>query len=64
MLQNYLQRDGIFSPNEIEALLSAFSFIRQGKGATFNIEGEQGKEIAFIQSEIFRSFYTTDAGEE
>jgi CRP-like cAMP-binding protein len=64
MLQNFLQHYRIFTQKEIDDLVSLFVHRTLKKGDTFIKEGAYCTEIAFIQSGLFRSFYTTDAGDE
>lgn len=64
MIQQFFQNFNLFSTNEIEHLSTLFSEIKLSKNDFFVKEGEKCKEIAFIQSGIFRSFYTSDEGKD
>nr|WP_315034228.1 Crp/Fnr family transcriptional regulator [uncultured Chryseobacterium sp.] len=64
MIQNYFQSFNIFSEKEIEEVLELFETRKVYKNDYFVQEGDKCKEIAFIKSGIFRSFYLSDQGKD
>lgn len=64
MLENYLQKFGILSTKEIQEFLEAVSPWNIRKNDFFIREGEISEKIAFVETGIFRSFYSTDRGDE
>lgn len=64
MVQDYFESLNIFSVNEIEELTQRFVPKKLSKSEFFVKEGNSFKEIAFIQTGIFRSYYTSDDGTE
>ncbi|UQB69302.1 Crp/Fnr family transcriptional regulator [Epilithonimonas zeae] len=64
MIQSFFQNFNIFSEQEIKHLLDCFEIRNMSKNDIFVREGESCKEIAFIQSGIFRSYYNSDDGKE
>ena|SRR5690554_6512139 len=64
MIENYFRSFNIFSDNEINDLIQNFVPKKLSKTEFFIKENRSCKEIAFIQSGIFRSYYTTDEGIE
>lgn len=64
MIQAYFQSFHIFSEKEIESFLPFFEARTLNKNEYFVEEGAQCKEIAFIESGIFRSFYTSSEGND
>ncbi|WP_300666197.1 Crp/Fnr family transcriptional regulator [Fluviicola sp.] len=63
-LKSYLNRFAIFSEEEIDRILPLFSVRKVEKGDYFIREGHYCSEVAFIEKGVFRSFYTSEAGEE
>ncbi|WP_412850895.1 Crp/Fnr family transcriptional regulator [Chryseobacterium sp. PMSZPI] len=63
-LQDYFQSFNLFSENEIDLFLQLFEIREVSKNEYFIHEGEKCKEVAFILSGIFRSFYTSDDGKD
>lgn len=64
MLPDFLHSTRLFSDAEIARITSLFTRRELRKGETFVREGQGCTEVAFIESGIFRSFYTSEAGEE
>ncbi|WP_312921142.1 Crp/Fnr family transcriptional regulator [Empedobacter brevis] len=64
MIKNYFKSFNIFTENELNDLIQHFVPKRLTKSDFFVKEGEQCKEIAFVLSGIFRSYYTTENGVE
>ncbi|MCJ7932686.1 MAG: Crp/Fnr family transcriptional regulator [Chryseobacterium sp.] len=64
MVQDYFQSFKLFTENEIEELLTLFEIRKVNKGDYFIQEGERCREVAFIKSGIFRSFYISDQGKD
>ncbi|MBD3906485.1 Crp/Fnr family transcriptional regulator [Chryseobacterium sp. Ch-15] len=64
MIQQFFQSFNLFSENEIHHLLVFFEERKLSKNDLFVKEGEKCKEIAFIQSGVFRSYYTSDEGKD
>lgn len=64
MIKQYFKRFGIFTEKEIEHTLSLFKERSLRKSDLFIREGAQSKEVAFIRSGIFRSYYMSDEGTE
>ncbi len=64
MIKDYFRSFSIFSDNEINDLVQDFVSTKINKSEYFVQEGDNCKEIAFIQSGIFRSYYTSDNGTE
>lgn len=64
MIQNFFRSFRLFSEQEITSFLPLFEVRKISKNDTFIQEGERCKEIAFIQSGIFRSYYISDEGKE
>ncbi|MCH2082844.1 MAG: Crp/Fnr family transcriptional regulator [Saprospiraceae bacterium] len=63
-MEQFLKSLGFLTNHEIQEVLS-LCYSKTIKKGTFLIqEGQYAKEVAFVQSGIFRSFYTTQAGEE
>ena len=59
MITAYFNSFGIFSAEEITATVKLFESRLLNKGDFFVREHEKNSEVAFIQSGIFRSFYTS-----
>jgi CRP-like cAMP-binding protein len=64
MITNYLKSFNILTDNEIENLTNLSTRRDLSKMDYFILEGETCKEVAFILSGTFRSFYISDKGEE
>ncbi len=64
MIKKYLQSFEILSEREIDDFIQNTTPKKLNKSDFFIREGEICKEIAFINSGIFRSFYTSSKGEE
>ncbi|MCQ9635711.1 Crp/Fnr family transcriptional regulator [Chryseobacterium sp. WG23] len=64
MIQDYFRMFNIFSENEIEEVLHLFETRKLEKNDCFVQEGDPCKEIAFIESGIFRSYYISDQGKD
>lgn len=64
MIENYFRSFNIFSEDEIRAFLHLFEARKVYKNDFFVREGEHCKEVAFIMSGIFRSYYLADEGKD
>jgi CRP-like cAMP-binding protein len=64
MIQDYFRSFNIFSDHEITDLIQNFTPREIRKSGYFVKEGDRCKEIAFIQTGTFRSYYTSDDGTE
>ena len=64
MLRQFFQNFAVFSEAEVTHFLSLFEERTLDKNEYFVKEGEKCKEIAFIQSGIFRSFYISEEGKD
>lgn len=64
MVQDFFRSFNIFSQGEIEDFLQLFEVRKVNKNDIFIQEGEKCREIAFIKSGIFRSYYISDEGKE
>src|SRR5690606_34760040 len=64
MIESYFKSFNIFPDKEINDLIQHFVPKKLSKTAFFIKENGKCNEIAFIQSGIFRSYYTTDQGTE
>lgn len=64
MIKNYLQSFNILTDDEIENLVRATTKRYLNKADYFIRQGETCKEVAFVLSGTFRSFYILDKGEE
>ncbi|WP_326984514.1 Crp/Fnr family transcriptional regulator [Chryseobacterium sp. MYb264] len=64
MIQQFFQSFQIFSENEIENFLQLFEERKLNKNDFFVREGEKCREIAFIKSGIFRSYYIAEDGKD
>lgn len=63
-MEKFLRSFNILTEEEIQQAV-AVSYSKKIKKGTFLIqEGQYAKEVAFIKLGIFRSFYTTQGGEE
>jgi CRP-like cAMP-binding protein len=63
-IKNYLEIFNIFTDDEIEIFIQKTAKRNLNKQDYFIREGETCKEVAFVLSGIFRSFYISDKGEE
>ncbi len=57
-MKNYLQTFNILTEKEIELFESKVRIKKLEKGDFFIKEGRISKEVAFVISGLFRSFYT------
>lgn len=64
MLNVFFKRFDLFSELEISSIVALFEKRTIGKTDYLVREGEGCEEIAFIESGVFRSFYTSESGEE
>lgn len=64
MIENYFGDFNVLSEDEINHITQLFTAKTLEKNAFFVKEGEKCNEIAFVQSGIFRSFYTTPEGND
>ncbi|MDR6919475.1 MULTISPECIES: Crp/Fnr family transcriptional regulator [Chryseobacterium] len=64
MIEDYFRSFKIFSEKEIGDFLQLFESRKVYKNDFFVQEGQKCKEIAFIISGIFRSFYISDQGKD
>ncbi|MDN3692062.1 Crp/Fnr family transcriptional regulator [Chryseobacterium tructae] len=64
MVHDFFRSFELFSENEIEEFLQLFEIRKVSKNEYFIQEGEKCREVAFIQSGIFRSFYLSDDGKD
>jgi len=63
-MRNYLQSFNILTENEIDLFESKVLHKKLKKGAFFIKEGRISKEVAFVVSGLFRSFYHSSSEEE
>lgn len=63
MLATYLDSFNVFSQKEIDHAVSQFKTRTVRKSDFFVRAGDRCKEIAFIKSGVFRSFYVSDSGD-
>lgn len=64
MLKDYLKSFDILTDNEIENFIELSTQRDLKKAEYFIREGETCKEVAFVMSGTFRSYYISDKGEE
>lgn len=64
MIKQYLEAFNVFTNKDIENLIPLFSTRKLSKSDFFIREGETCKEVAFVLSGIFRSFYVSNEGDE
>lgn len=64
MLARFFQHFQLFSPTEITTICALFELRTLEKHGFFVQEGAYCEEIAFVESGLFRSFYTTEGGSE
>ncbi len=63
-MRNYLKSFNILSNDEIDLFESKATYKKLEKGDFFISEGKIGKEVAFVISGLFRSFYYSSSEEE
>ncbi|MDN3620182.1 Crp/Fnr family transcriptional regulator [Polaribacter undariae] len=63
-MRNYLQTFNILTDNEIDLFESKVQNIKLKKGGFFIKENRISKEVAFVVSGLFRSFYYSSSEEE
>lgn len=63
-LRRYLKSFGLLHEQELADALALFERQLLPKGFSFTKEGQPCRQLAFIKSGIFRSYYTTAAGED
>ncbi|GAA0878363.1 Crp/Fnr family transcriptional regulator [Algoriphagus jejuensis] len=64
MIQAYFREFDVFSEEEIATFIQLFERKTVSKNEFFVREGERCSEIALIVSGIFRSFYSSDKGDD
>ncbi len=64
MVKDFFRSFNIFSEQEIEEFLKLFEVRKLNKNEIFIREGEKCREIAFIETGIFRSYYISDEGKD
>ncbi|AZA99505.1 Crp/Fnr family transcriptional regulator [Chryseobacterium joostei] len=64
MAHDFFRSFNLFSESEIEGFLQLFELRKVNKNDYFIHEGERCREVAFIKSGIFRSFYLSDDGKD
>lgn len=64
MIESYFHSFGIFTPEEIQQVIQLFEKREIAKHEFFIKEGNAVKEVAYIKSGIFRSYFTTTEGNE
>ncbi|WP_284462723.1 Crp/Fnr family transcriptional regulator [Chryseobacterium sp.] len=64
MAHDFFRSFNLFSESEIEEFLQLFELRKVNKNDYFIHEGERCREVAFIKSGIFRSFYLSDDGKD
>ncbi|WP_336958855.1 Crp/Fnr family transcriptional regulator [Chryseobacterium contaminans] len=64
MVNDFFRSFELFSENEIEEFVKLFEIRKVSKNEYFIHEGEKCREVAFIRSGIFRSFYLSDDGKD
>lgn len=63
-LNSFLAQFNLFTEAEIEHTISLFSSRKINKSDYFIREGQKCAEVAFIEKGIFRSFYSSQTGDE
>ena len=63
-MRNYLKSFNILSDDDIDLFESKVTYKKLEKGDFFITEGKTCKEVAFVTSGIFRSFYYSSSAEE
>jgi len=64
MIAAYFRSFGIFTESEITSVVQLFEFRKLNKGDYFVRENQKCREVAFIQSGVFRSYYTSSQGDD
>ncbi|MDN5396337.1 MAG: Crp/Fnr family transcriptional regulator [Chryseobacterium sp.] len=64
MVEDFFRSFNVFSENEISDFLQLFEVRKVHKNEFFVQEGDRCREIAFIVSGIFRSYYISDEGKD
>ena len=64
MIEQFFLSFGIFSKEEIAGFLPLFEQRQLPKSSYFAQEGQVCREVAFIESGIFRSYYHTEKGDD
>ena len=64
MIERFFLSFGIFSKEEIAGFLPLFEYRTLSKMGYFAQAGQVCKEVAFIESGIFRSYYHTEKGDD
>jgi CRP-like cAMP-binding protein len=64
MITAYFSSFNIFSEAEVQQIVALFEPRKLSKHDFFAKEGERCREVAFIESGIFRSYYTASNGED
>lgn len=64
MLPTFFDRFNLFTAVEIATIVALFQPRHLTKHSFLIREGDYCEEIAFVESGLFRSFYTTDTGNE
>lgn len=64
MVHDFFRSFNLFSEREIEEFLQLFELRKVNKNDYFIHEDERCREVAFIKSGIFRSFYLSDDGKD
>ncbi|NML70598.1 Crp/Fnr family transcriptional regulator [Chryseobacterium sp. RP-3-3] len=64
MVEDFFRSFNVFSDNEIKDFLQLFEVRKVHKNDFFLHEGDRCREIAFIVSGIFRSYYISDEGKD
>lgn len=64
MVHDFFRSFELFSEHEIEEFVKLFEIRKVSKNEYFIHEGEKCREVAFIRSGIFRSFYLSDDGKD
>jgi CRP-like cAMP-binding protein len=63
-MENYLRSFNLLNENEITSFLKLGQYTKIKKNDYLIKEGKVAKEVAFVLSGIFRSFYYSSSGEE
>jgi CRP-like cAMP-binding protein len=64
MMREFLSGLRIFNQDELDYFVSQFTQKKVKRGEFFIKEGETCKEVAFIETGIYRSYYSDDKGNE
>lgn len=63
-MKNYLESFGILTKDEIDLFEAKTTYRKLKKGDYFIKEGQTSKEVGFVVSGLFRSFYHSSTNEE